>query len=202
MPPATSAACPGASRRVAFLLPGSSEMTTESVIRWASWLCCLALGHFLPFYERTRESTASESGARGAGRKRPSGLKGWLARAADAACGRPCGHHPADIAPAQPVPLAPRHVPLPGAPMQREERGGGDSRLHLRQLSRFLPTSRELGEASAGRRPPLCPALCSCLPRHRGRSLGRSLTTVVHTDLHLQAHLPGAGAVGGVCSLL
>lgn len=75
--------------------------------------------------ENQRESTASESGARGAGRKRPSGLKGWLARAADAACGRPCGHHPADIAPAQPVPLAPRHVPLPGAPMQREERGGG-----------------------------------------------------------------------------
>lgn len=141
-------------------------------------------------------------GERGAGRKRPSGLKGWLARAADAACGRPCGHHPADIAPAQPVPLAPRHVPLPGAPMQREERGGGDSRLHLRQLSRFLLTSRELGEASGGRRLSPCPALCSCLPRHRGRSLGRSLTTVAHTDLHLQAHLPGAGAVGGVCSLL
>lgn len=95
--------------------------------------------------ENQRESTASESGARGAGRKRPSRLKGWLARAADAACGRPCGHHPADIAPAQPVPLAPRHVPLPGAPMQREERGGGDSRLHLRQLSRFLPTSQRAG---------------------------------------------------------
>lgn len=66
VPPATSEACPGASRRVAFLLPGSSEMTTESVIRWASWLCCLALGHFLPFYERTRERALRRRAGRGA----------------------------------------------------------------------------------------------------------------------------------------
>lgn len=95
MPPATSEACPGASRRVAFLLPGSSEMTTESVIRWASWLCCLALGHFLPFYERTRERALRRRAGRGA--QTPFGAQG-LARPR---CGRglrpalrpaPCGH--------------------------------------------------------------------------------------------------------------
>lgn len=94
--------------------------------------------------ENQREHCVGERGA-GRGAQTPFGAQGLTRPRCGRGLRRARGHRPADIAPAQPVPLAPRHVPLPGAPMQREERGGGDSRLHLRQLSRFLPTSQRAG---------------------------------------------------------